>query len=302
LPNELKRSGAIYIWWKSATPGWLRENESRLLELTFGACAVIERPSRERLLLEAPCRSRVQAQQLLRAFGGRIEKLPRRWLDQFLRPTITKPIRIGTRLVIRNAGSNVGGALTPRLRVAASGSWALQRSSHILAIPAEAAFGTGEHATTAMTLRLLEETTRRLTNGWSMLDAGTGSGILALAGKRFGAAEVIAIDNDPMAISTAKRNARANGISGVKFIVGDLTNSIDAEYDIITANLYSELLVSVVPSFGKSLGEEGRLILSGVLREQEPRLMRALRSNGFQVHETRRRGKWIALLAAHSVS
>jgi len=129
-----------------------------------------------------------------------------------------------------------------------------------------------------------------------MLDAGTGSGILALAGKRFGAAQVTAVDHDPMAISTARQNARANHIRGVEFVVGDVTK-LQGRYEIITANLYSELLVSVLPRFRKRLAAEGWMILSGVLRAQETRLSRAVRSNGLRIDQIRRRGKWIALLA-----
>jgi ribosomal protein L11 methyltransferase len=131
-----------------------------------------------------------------------------------------------------------------------------------------------------------------------MLDAGTGSGILALAGRRFGAGDVIAIDNDPLAIKTAKWNSRQNGIRGVKFLVGDVREISAEGYDIITANLYSELLRETLPRFRRSLRADGRLILSGVLRAQEPGLVRALHRDGFQVCETRRRGKWIALVAA----
>jgi ribosomal protein L11 methyltransferase len=149
-----------------------------------------------------------------------------------------------------------------------------------------------------MSLRLLEQVTRRLTNDWRMLDAGTGSGILALAGKRFGAGDVVGIDNDPLAISTAKQNARCNRIRGVKFVTGDIAKNITGKYDIITANLYSELLVSLLPQFRKNLAAQGHLILSGVLRKQEPQLLRALKSNAFQIHTIRRRGKWIALLCS----
>src|SRR6185503_7295831 len=79
-----------------------------------------------------------------------------------------------------------------------------------LIIPAGAAFGTGDHATTAMSLRMMERLTRDWRAGWSAVDLGTGSGILALAAKRFGASRVAGIDLDPMAIATAKENARLN--------------------------------------------------------------------------------------------
>jgi ribosomal protein L11 methyltransferase len=131
-----------------------------------------------------------------------------------------------------------------------------------------------------------------------MLDAGTGSGILALAGRCFGAGEVIAIDNDALAISVAKQNARANKIRGVTFIAGDAAAPLPGKFDVIAANLYSELLVALLPNWRRRLATDGRLILSGVLRRQEREVSDALTANGFATLEVRRRGKWIALLAA----
>jgi ribosomal protein L11 methyltransferase len=72
-----------------------------------------------------------------------------------------------------------------------------------------------------MCLRLLERTARQFQSGWMMLDAGTGSGILAIAGSYFGARRVLAIESDPLACATAKRNARANGVRGIEFLTGD---------------------------------------------------------------------------------
>ena len=131
-----------------------------------------------------------------------------------------------------------------------------------------------------------------------MLDAGTGSGILALAGRIFGALEVIAIDNDALAISVAKQNARANKVRGVTFVVDDAAAPLPGKFDVVAANLYSELLVSLLPQWRRRLAADGRLILSGVLRRQEREVTDALTANGFATVEVRRRGKWIALLAA----
>ncbi len=83
----------------------------------------------------------------------------------------------------------------------------------------------------------------------------------------------------------------------MKFVVNDVTKALGGQFDLITANLYSELLISVLPLFRNSLAANGRLILSGVLRKQERELRRALKSRGFKIDQTRRRGKWIALLA-----
>ncbi len=165
-----------------------------------------------------------------------------------------------------------------------------------LIIPAAGAFGTGEHATTAMCLRLLEETARGPKAGWTLLDAGTGTGILALAARRFGAQEVLGIDNDPRAVAHARANARLNKIRGVHFQALDFLRWKPARrFDVITANLFSELLIAALPIFRRALSREGTLILSGILREQAPEVARAFRSTGFHLETQRRRGKWIAL-------
>ena len=130
-----------------------------------------------------------------------------------------------------------------------------------------------------------------------MLDAGTGSGILALAGRCFGARDVLAIDNDPRAIAIAKENARANAIRGVRFVIGDAAKQIGREtFNLITANLFSELLIAALRRWKTRLRKDGYMIVSGVLRDQERELRRALRQNGFQISVVRRRGKWVAFL------
>ena len=109
-----------------------------------------------------------------------------------------------------------------------------------------------------------------------------------MAAARFGAKRIIAIDHDPTAIATAKENARLNKIEQVDFRVADVRQwKFPARIDIITANLFSELLIEILP---KLKGAEW-LILSGVLREQEGNLVQALRRNRITVVETRWRGK-----------
>jgi ribosomal protein L11 methyltransferase len=164
----------------------------------------------------------------------------------------------------------------------------------LLVIPASAAFGTGGHATTAMSLCVLERLTRNWEKGWSLADLGTGSGILALAAKRFGAGHVIGIDIDPKAISIAKANARLNKIENVDFRLGDLRKwKPTGARDIVAANLYSELLIAIMPE----LKRRTWFILSGVLRTQENKFLRVLRRNNIEIANVKRRGKWIAVLA-----
>jgi ribosomal protein L11 methyltransferase len=262
----------MYLWRRSASRKWFGKLESRLRALAGDQLAIIERPNQKRLQLEVAAKSRAELRKLAHEFGGGIDKLPRDWLKRALRRK-TRPLRIGNKKLI---------------------------------IPAGAAFGTGEHATTAMCLRMLERMmrvggaqaaglhARRVRPPDTVVDLGTGSGILALAARVLGATRVTAIDNDPIAIATAKQNARLNKIRGVQFRVGDVLRArFPREVDIVTANLFSELLIELMPK----LKAARCLILSGILREQAGGVMRALKRHKIDVVQTRRRGKWTAIVA-----
>jgi ribosomal protein L11 methyltransferase len=148
-----------------------------------------------------------------------------------------------------------------------------------------------------MSLRFLEQLTRCWKPGWSLADLGTGSGILALAAKCFGAGQVIGIDNDPAAISVAKSNARLNKIRGVSFQLSDVHKWNPAhKTDVITANLYSDLLIEILPK----LNAGACLILSGILRSQQEELVHALQRNHLDIINMKRRGKWMGILAARA--
>jgi ribosomal protein L11 methyltransferase len=148
-----------------------------------------------------------------------------------------------------------------------------------------------------MSLRLLEQLARGWRAGWSLVDLGTGSGILALAAKKLGAGEVVGIDIDPMAISTARSNSCANKLRGVQFLFGDAHSwKPPGRIDILIANLFSELLIELRPKFRHAKW----LILSGILRPQEQQIVRALQQYRIDVAKIRRRGKWVAILARNS--
>jgi hypothetical protein len=164
----------MFLWRKFAEHHWLKAHENLLQERASGQLAIAHRPGRKRLELEIVCRSRRDSSELLKEFGGRIEALPRNWLKRFA-CVDSKLIKIGKLLVV----SSVGETLVSRP--------SRHKGRFHIIIPASLAFGSGAHATTAMSLRFLEQLTRRWNPGWSLVDLGTGSGILALAAKCFGA-------------------------------------------------------------------------------------------------------------------
>ena len=273
----------MFVWRKRASAVWLAANEAALRERAGQRLAIISRPGRKNAIVEIAGSNRRDLENIRSRFSGTIVKFPRDWLTTFSRAQTTKSIKIGKRLIIYRSVTN-------------------RNRNKTLLIPAGAAFGTGEHATTAMSLRLLERCTRfwgaqaaslRCPEAeWSLLDLGTGTGILALAAKKLGAGRVIAIDHDPIAISTARANARRNKIENIDFRAVDLRRwKFPRKIEIITANLFSELLIEILPKLKRAQ----RLILSGILREQEAELVGALKRNGIVIVETRRRGKWIAL-------
>jgi ribosomal protein L11 methyltransferase len=274
----------MYLWRRLATPQWWVEHEPRLRERVGPKLAVIERTNRKRLQIEVASQALQKLRALTHEFGGHIEKLPRDWLNRFARQQKTKPLRIGKALLISRSDALQS--------VADSKSTA--RKASFLVIPARTAFGTGEHATTAMSLRLLEWLTRKWDRGWSIVDLGTGSGVLALAAARLGATRAIGIDNDPIAIATAKENARLNKIEHVAFQLADVRRwKHSNKIDIVTANLFSELLIAILPNLKRC----DWLILSGILRDQEREVARGLKRNKIDIVQVRRRGKWVALLA-----
>jgi ribosomal protein L11 methyltransferase len=271
----------MILWQKQASPRWLAKNEPHLEVIAGPNLVITSRPGHVRVLVQVMCETQLLARQLQRDFGGVARSMPRNWWKATVSEPLHAPIRIGRRLEIVSQKSRTArNAKTPQL-----------------IIPAAGAFGTGEHATTAMSLRLLGETTRKLPAGWRSLDVGTGTGILALAARIFGAAEVLGLDNDPSAIAHARHNARLNHIGRAKFVLGSILQFKPlGRYEIVTANLFSELLIAALPVLQRALHPSGRLIVSGILRGQAESVVDAFRGDGLELETIRRRGKWVALL------
>ena len=280
-----------YIWRKHAPVDWLAHH-SETLERQFGSALVlIEYPEKSRVTIEIACSTGPAAQRLQEEFGGITIKLRTDWLQNVCREIRKKPLRIGSRLVVFGSPNQARSCRR-------QGS-----DRHSIIIPAGPAFGTGAHATTAMCLRLLERYTRSCRPGWKMLDAGTGSGILAIAGAHFGAGRVLAIDNDALACNTAERNARLNRCRNITFRKTNiLKQKFGRKFDVITANLFSQLLVDALRSWTQHLSPEGRLIFSGILRSQECKTLRAFREHDFNVSDIRHQGRWVAAVAQRRVN
>jgi len=158
-----------------------------------------------------------------------------------------------------------------------------------LVIPQEQAFGTGSHETTSLCIELLESIDLR---GKRAVDIGSGSGILALAMLRLGAAKVVAFDNDLDAYAALRENAIRNSLNIVSFI-GGIESLRGGHFDIATMNIVPEVIMAILPHV-----RARELIVSGVLIERRDDVVAAMRS--YRVVDERTKGEWWASRAVRS--
>lgn len=160
------------------------------------------------------------------------------------------------------------------------------------------AFGTGTHPTTRLCLEWLDT---HLRGGESVLDYGCGSGILAIAAAKLGAARVMGVDIDPQAVSAANDNARANDV-GAQFV--DVADAVQGHFDIVVANILSNPLRLLAPALAAHVAPGGSLVLSGILERQAEELMAVYRDAGIDLHVAGCQDGWVCLagqpLAAHA--
>ncbi|GBF33167.1 ribosomal protein L11 methyltransferase [Desulfocucumis palustris] len=157
------------------------------------------------------------------------------------------------------------------------------------------AFGCGTHPSTVLCLLLLEELVR---GGEMVYDVGTGSGILAVAAAKLGAARVLAVDTDGVAVKVARENIELNGVDRVvKVVQGNLLDSVKEPADIIIANIVADVIMELAPAAVSLLKPGGIFISSGIYLGREKEVQSALAALGFAVLDRRREGDWTALTA-----
>ena len=138
------------------------------------------------------------------------------------------------------------------------------------------AFGTGGHETTNLCLEVLDE---RVKGGERVLDIGTGSGILAIAALKLGAAVAEGVDIDPVAVRTAGENAALNGVADkLTVLVGDLSDKASGKYDIITANIVANAIMSLAPAVPGLMADDAVFIASGIIDSRKDEVIAALKA------------------------
>ena len=178
----------------------------------------------------------------------------------------------------------------------------LPPNQYPLLIDAVAAFGTGEHATTAGCLLALEELKRKQARMRSVFDVGCGTAILAIGAARlWKSARILASDNDPVAVRVSAHNLKANRVAAqarafVSDGYKDRRVKRAGKQQVIVANILARPLMKMARDAAQQLAPGGTLILSGLMTDQEQMVLYAHRLQGLYLHKRYRRGRWSVLV------
>ena len=174
------------------------------------------------------------------------------------------------------------------------------KDKKVIKIDPGAAFGTGSHPTTSLCLEQLEKISL---SSKKILDIGSGSGILSVAAKCFGADEIYAIDNDYLAINSTESNFRLNfgNLEDLKTYLGPF-DSFASKYslknfDFILCNILAEVIKGIIPEISNCLKIDGVLILSGILNTQKDEIIKLLNTCNFQINGISFKKDWVCITA-----
>ena len=176
-------------------------------------------------------------------------------------------------------------------RLAVVPSWQQYDTDRVkLVLDPGLAFGTGGHETTSLCMEALDE---RVQGGERVLDIGTGSGILAIAALKLGAAVAEGVDIDPVAVRTAGENAALNGVQDkLTVLVGDLSDKASGKYDIITANIVANAILSLAPAVPGLMADGATFIASGIIDSRKDEVIAGLEQAGLAVVEVKEKRGW----------
>lgn len=265
----------MWVWSKLSAVKWADAWEERF----YGNpnSVINEIKGGKSIRVEVYCEKEEEAQEIQDLFGGSVRELKTRNWVAMSAPKV-EPLMIRDRLVISQIEVEKGSF----------------PGKDIIIVPPEMAFGTGDHPTTATCLRLLVDHAAKMEAGWSFLDLGTGSGVLAMAGKLLGAGEVQAFDYDGKAVEVAALNMQRNEIPDIAVFEEDVFKWKNKKrFQVVAANLFSTVLIEALPLIAKWIESKGHLILSGILAEQWDEVRKTAEHCGFKLLSDKKIGKWV---------
>ena len=169
---------------------------------------------------------------------------------------------------------------------------------HELIITPKMSFGTGHHATTRLMIHAMRD---QVQPNASVLDFGTGTGVLAILAKKMGAGHVVGIDVEDWSVENAIENAQENKVNDIVFVCADrITNS--GPFDLVLANINRNILLEHLSALQTVLAPSGRLIMSGIIEEDLPVMDQALVQQGFQRVSYDQEKGWVCIQLIHNKS
>ena len=174
------------------------------------------------------------------------------------------------------------------------------KNKKVIKIDPGAAFGTGSHPTTSLCLEELEKISL---SSKKILDIGSGSGILSIAAKCFGANEIYALDNDYLAINSTESNFRLNfgTLDDLKTYLGPFDSLVSKytlkNFDFILCNILAEVIKGIIPDIRNCLKIDGEVILSGILNSQKDEIIKLLKASNLRINDVSSKKDWVCITA-----
>jgi ribosomal protein L11 methyltransferase len=157
------------------------------------------------------------------------------------------------------------------------------------------AFGTGTHPTTVMSIQALEQIVKK---GDSVIDVGTGSGVLSIAAAMLGAAKVKALDLDEVAVQSARLNLKLNKVHSIATVSqNNLLEGISEKVDVVVANILAEVILRFTEDVAETVKTGGYFIAAGIIQQKKDQVKESIEAAGFHIEETLRMEDWVAFVA-----
>jgi ribosomal protein L11 methyltransferase len=168
-----------------------------------------------------------------------------------------------------------------------------KRGEIVLTIDPKMSFGTGEHSSTKLMLKLIEQ---YVTKNDRVLDIGTGTGILSIASIKLGAIKAIAVDNDEWSYKNCIENCMVNKVRDkVKVRLGEVNTVKEKNFDMVLTNIQKNIILELVPTIKNKVKKEGVVLLSGLLIEDEEDVLNEYAKYGFKLMKMKKEKEWLAL-------
>ena len=171
-----------------------------------------------------------------------------------------------------------------------------QEDELVIEIDPGRAFGTGTHPTTSLCIKLMEE---NIKEGNTVIDVGTGSGILMVAAEKLGAGKIVGTDIDPMAVEVAEENLLLNKVDmeKAKAYAGDLVTVVkDEKFDVVVANILADVLLILLKDISRVVKKDGLVIFSGIIEDKLEEMKREIENVGLEILEIKADKEWRAIL------